>query len=181
MACEGADNTGLEIRPLSDDCQRGAFSCTHAEINQWFKNTASKEHNRGRSRVWTGHLLGNKHPTGFYSLCTRIEDEADLPRDFQKGLCKSRLFGSKNLYTSVHLEWLAVHSTMEKQGFGSILLAHAIEQFSKIADMSGIQVMTLNPISLSVVVFYETLGFASINGGAMFLPAKLAGVPQTSL
>lgn len=126
------------------------------------------------SRVTTAHLPGNIAPCGFFSLMMNLEDETALD-----GPSRQRARTKNRLFAAVHLEWLAVSRSMQGNGIGKFLLAHAITQFSRVAEIAGVPFMTVAAIDQRTCDFYAKLGFVpfgttNIVSPRMLLPAQLA-------
>ncbi len=146
-------STKLEFRALTPDCDRKAFSCGKPEIDGWFREKSLKKHEKYLYRVTTAHLAGNSSPAGYYALTVARGD-----RDHLKNEAKNYGFDG-DFFPSVHLHYLAMFSNLQRQGFGSRVLMHAIERVYKISRYAGAYTMTLVSLDEKSTAFYQSLGF----------------------
>jgi GNAT superfamily N-acetyltransferase len=149
-----ADLPPLAFKRLSPECGRGAFSCGDADIDKWFRNKSLDHHQDYRCRVVTAHLNNNPTPVGFFAMCIRLEKDDQLDLDHR---IESR--SQSGLFTSVQLNSVAVHRTMQRQGLGTVLMGAALAEFYEIVIRTGIYALTLVAANRAVVDFYSKLGF----------------------
>lgn len=130
----------LEFRRLSTECRLGAFCCGENDIDNWFRNKALNEHQKLRARVVTAHLINNVNPCGFYALSINIESEKNFIGK-EKSLFS---WASRNGYlASVHLCWIGVLKPMQRQGIGTVIMGHALNEFYETVIRTGIAALTL--------------------------------------
>jgi GNAT superfamily N-acetyltransferase len=149
-----ADRPPLAFKRLSPECGRGAFSCGDDEIDKWFRNKSLNHHQNYRCRVVTAHLNDNPAPVGFFAMCIRLERDDQLDTE-RRAASRSQ----SGLFTSVQLNSVAVQRTMQRQGFGTVLMGAALAEFYEIVIRTGIYALTLVAANRTVVDFYNQLGF----------------------
>lgn len=151
------DSPELEFRRLSSECKVSAFCCGVSEIDKWFRKHALAEHAKLKSRVITAHLSGNANPCGFYALSINVEPDKYFIEKSQRAFF-DRWFRSGHLAT-VHLSWIGVQRSMQRNGIGKIIMGHAFREFYEIVIRTGIAALTLNSIDVETKEFYKKLGF----------------------
>lgn len=152
------NSSTLEIRWLTDQCSRATFSCGSKDIDKWFQKKALKHHLSMNCRVATGHLPGNASPVGFYAATMKLENENDLPKE-QRSLLSWDGWGPNRLFPTMHLRYIGVAKPMQRQGFGTVLMGAALEDFYQVAVRTGIFAMTLVAIDRRTAGFYRKMGF----------------------
>lgn len=172
------DDLTLEIRRLTDQCSRAAFSCGEKDIDKWFQKKALKHHLSMNCRVVTGHLPGNAHPVGFYAATMRLENESDLPKE-QKSLLNWDGWGSNRVFPAMHLRYVGVTKPMQRQGFGKVLMGAALEDFYQVATRTGIFALTLVAIDRKTANFYRKMGFIDFGDANVAQPKLL--LPAASI
>jgi GNAT superfamily N-acetyltransferase len=164
--------SAIEFKRLGEDCNRGAFSCGDREIDAWFRTKALKEHqsNTKGFRVVTTHIQGDPRPIGFYALTMYLEREAAL------GKRSIPLFSQGGFFPVVRLGWLAVDRSVQRQGYGTIIMGRVIDDFYQIATRSTVYALTLTSRNSDAERFYKRLGFVpygpSRSQQSMLLPAQ---------
>ena len=76
----------------------------------------------------------------------------------------------------MHLQYVAVHHSLQRQRIGTVLMGAAIDDFYEVAVRTGIFALTLTAIDQKTSDFYRKLGFIDFGAeGAtqpnLFLPA----------
>jgi GNAT superfamily N-acetyltransferase len=166
-----AELPALDTRRLTDECSRAAFSCGNLDIDQWFRAKALKEHNALSCRVMTGHLPGNSSPVGFYATTMKMESENALPQEHRSLL---RWYsGSAKMFPVMHLRYVAVIRPLQRQGFGTVLMGAAIDDFYEVAVRTGIFALTLVAIDQKTADFYHQLGFVNFGEPTATQPSLL--------
>jgi GNAT superfamily N-acetyltransferase len=167
------DQNRLEFRPFSEPPEEGLFSCGYTVIDNWFENSSLREHSGLFCRIKNVYLDGGEIPAGFYAMCLATEPEYD----FTDGSFFDRLnqyFSNREIIVC-HLKWVAVDSRYQRQGIGTLLMGHAIDDFYEVIKRTGVAALTLRAINENARKFYSTLGFADFGDQAlhkMLLPAQ---------
>jgi GNAT superfamily N-acetyltransferase len=128
-----------------------------------------------RSRVITAHLDESIIPIGFFAMTMISEPEYYFEND-PSILSKVKDLIYKSSLITLHLKWVAVDINYHRRGIGTLLMGHALDNFHRVADMTGVSALTLKPINKSVATFYATLGFTPYgqdNPRRMFLAADI--------
>ena len=164
-----ADPPTLEFRRLTEHCKRDAFSCGNRDIDKWFRSKAWKHHAGLRSRVVSAHLSNNPHPVAFYAMSMKLERVSHL-----RGNKGFSLFDEGGCFPTVQLCWVAV--SMQRQGFGRVLMGYALHDFYEVAVRTGIYALTLISVDEETTKFYKGLGFVPYGTDSavhrMLLPAE---------
>lgn len=143
-----------DIGPLAHDCAVRGFRCGVPEIDEWFHSRSIKRHKAYLVRTYTAHRAGNPAPAGFYSLTIGSERWKSLSE-------RDRKSSDGHLFPTVNVHYFAVHRSMQRQGIGRLLMAHALDQACEIARLAGTYAVTLVAIDHGARQFYEKLGFRS--------------------
>jgi GNAT superfamily N-acetyltransferase len=106
----------------------------------------------------TAHLDGDDDPVGFYAMTINPEP-ADQFTQEQSFLAKLKLQFVRHQLTTVQLIWVAVQTSLQRQGIGTLLMGHALDDFYQVVDRTGVAAMTLSPISTNAAAFYTLIGF----------------------
>jgi GNAT superfamily N-acetyltransferase len=164
----------LEFRSLGDPCRCDRFSCGDQDIDKWFRGKAAKQHGNLRCRVVTAHFVGNDAPVGFYSMCWRLEPEDLLHSDDRQWF--SRFFRPESgMFATLQLQHVAVQKPLQRQGFGTVIMGHALNAYLNVVVTAGDIPLTLVAKNKDVESFYFDLGFRrygeSVDMPRMLLPS----------
>ena len=164
------DNLTIEMFSEQAEYDFAGFNSGEASLDDFLHHRLASQHN---GRILRGYLLLTKDPIprvmGFYTLSGSCFERATLPSNTQQ---------RKVPYTnvpSVTLGRLAVHKNLQGQGYGSVLVAHALKvvyQASRAVGIYGVFVDTFNP---SAQQFYQKFGFIRLKGAnanSLFYPTK---------
>lgn len=163
----------VEFRRLVDGCDTSDFSCGYTIIDNFFSRRALLEHTALFSRAVTAHIDGDDKPIAFYAMAVGLEGQSEFSDDasffstFQDKLLQRYL-------PTLQLMWVAVDTTLQRRGIGTLLMGRALDDFFHVSDKTGISALTLKPINAAAAAFYKELGFAPYGIGElprMFLPA----------
>lgn len=103
--------------PLAEHHQLEAFTCGVKSIDKWCFSGGRKAHTGGLSTVWVC-AEANGALAGFFTLTNHVISGVDIPGKDSAGLQTS---------PATLLGKLAVRQDLRGQGFGSLLLRHALE------------------------------------------------------
>lgn len=164
------DPGDLSYTPLSDGCQREAFSCGAEVVDRWFHERAHTYHDKHHCRVTTIHAPGEEVPVAFYALGVVAERLTD-----KKTLIPNFLLGGTGHFPSLRLEWAAVRHDLQGKKLGEIVMGRVLTVFEEIVAETGMPALTLSPLNDRAAKFYSKLGFVSFGppvlGRRMMFPA----------
>jgi GNAT superfamily N-acetyltransferase len=158
----------LEFKRLTAACRRDAFSCGNSEIDRWFRRQSLKQHISMRFRVITAHTEGTNSLVGFYALTIRLEKESNLDREH-----RLFTFSQDGYFATVRLGWIAVQRSMQRKGYGTIIMGAVLRDFYEISVRTGIYAITLTAADRRTAEFYEKLGFVHYGTPVARQPAML--------
>lgn len=151
---------------------RGNFTCGIAQVDNFFRLTASKLSRADNIRI---HVLETSvgGVVGFFALNAHSVSYADLPDRFAKDRPRH------GDIPAVYISMIGVDQRYQNQGFGGAILAEALTRISAAADTIGIKIVLLdildcgNPeLVLRRRAIYERFGFLPIPGKSLryFMP-----------
>lgn len=158
----------LKIEPLSRKHDRAAFDCGVAELNAFLRATARQHGEKGLSRTFV--LTENDKPTiilGFFTL-TLCEITAEhMPASY------AAMYPRHSL-PAVRLARLAISLRYQGKGYGTLLVAEAVNRTVFIADQAGSIGLFVDAKNNQARDFYKRYGFISLPGRdkTLFLPLK---------
>jgi len=158
----------VQFKPLNHAACKTRFTCGAKDIDKYLANDAWKQHSRGTHRVTYCHLTASSAPAGFFTLACVTEEIRKIKGAYHP-------FGGSDRFPCLQLVWLGVHSNLQGQKIGKLMLAQAIATFARVGEQIGLPHLVLIPISDEVKPFYAKLGFREYDGGQrMFLPLESA-------
>lgn len=164
--------TNLTIRMFSHetDYDVADFNCGESSLNRFLTDHLARQHG---GRLLRAYLLVTNDPTpkvlGYYTLSGSCFEKETLPSKTQQ-----RKVPYINV-PSVTLGRLAVHQDLQGQGWGMMLVTHAMKVVyltSRVVDVHGLSVIALNDAAKD---FYLKLGFIPLTGNnasSLFYPTK---------
>jgi hypothetical protein len=155
----------LDIQALNGQ-NRSEFSCGHASLDNWLKNTATKAHKNGIARVYVG--MAKDEVVGYYSLSAATILPSQYPVSI-KGL------DSRFPIPAILLGRWAVNKSNQGNGFGGKLLIDAVKKTIAAADIIGASLLVVDPIDEEAKQLYiDRLEFKELKdtGGRLYLPMK---------
>ena len=165
---------GFHLVLLEKSHQRSAFDCGEEQVNNWLRTKALQNQKKRLSS--TKVLLDSeKRIAGFYTLATGQVDFSDLPIEI------SRKLPQRPLPIAV-LAWLGVSSSHQKQGLGTLLLAHALRDCHRAGETFAFVALIIDCINDSAKAFYQHWNFTELPGysNRFFLSAQLLSEIATS-
>ena len=141
-----------QIEPLSDDHERGAFSCGKAFLDVFLQTQAGQYARKDIGRTFVAVRAGARLVIGYYTLAASALDFLHLPPDLRKKL-------PKHPVPAILLGRLAVASSARGQGLGSELLLDASHRVLRIASEIGVFAVHTHAIDDEAKAFYTHLGF----------------------
>jgi ribosomal protein S18 acetylase RimI-like enzyme len=151
---------------------RTAFSCGVAQVDNYFKKTASKLHKAGNIRLYVmrspeGAIIG------FYAINAHAVDYADLPKKY------ARTRPAHGSIPAAYISMIGRDERFRGGGFGGDLLIDALLKIAQAADQLGIAVVRLDVLDCGDPgrterrkTLYESYGFQSLAADPLrtFLP-----------
>ena len=158
-----------KIEPLAKSHDRDGFDCGSELLNLFLKQTARQHAERGISRtfVLVDEIASEPKPIlGFFSLnICQIQSETLAPVEAKK---------LPRIVSGVRLGRLAVAKEHQRQGFGKVLLAAAMEKFMEIFNRAGGIGLFVDAKDQEAKRYYEQFRFVPMpsNELELFLPVK---------
>ena len=159
----------IRLEPLTGHHDRSGFDCGVEVLDDWLKKVAQQHQKKGISRTFVAvpadasaaegfHALGYNSfreysVLGFYALASAYVQLDEIPAEL------SRRFPRQVPVT--RLGRLAVHSGLQGQGLGRLLLADAINRALGVAQDVGSAGMVVDAKDDGAADFYRAFGFSS--------------------
>ncbi|EFB2833180.1 MULTISPECIES: GNAT family N-acetyltransferase [Escherichia] len=157
----------LTIEILTDDADYDLlrFDCGEEALNLFLTTHLVRQH---RNKILRAYILRTNTPErqilGYYTLSGSCFERAALPS-------KSK---QKNI-PSVTLGRLAIDRSIQGQGWGATLVAHAMKVVWSASLAVGIHGLFVEALNEKAHTFYQSLGFIPLvgeNENALFFPTK---------
>jgi GNAT superfamily N-acetyltransferase len=131
---------------------RDHFSCGKPELDDWLREQAGQAERRNNTRTFLAVEEATSTVVGYYSTTTyRLElDEVAVA------------FGSgRHRYPvpAVLLARLAVASSHQGRGLGTVLLVDALRRVAAASESVGFEVLVVHAIDQQAATFYRYFGF----------------------
>ena len=142
----------VTIEPFKRDRPRNAFESGRRPIDAWYKNNAKKCVDRAEFRVFEA-IDERGAVVGYYALQIGNESMDALtnkPDNYTKNY---------TAFPAIHLAFLGVKDTRQRQGIGSALLSDVFERVAMISDHAGMYALTLQSLDAESTAFYRSIGF----------------------
>ncbi|MNF35644.1 Acetyltransferase (GNAT) family protein [compost metagenome] len=159
----------IRLEPLTGHHDRSGFECGADALDGWLKTVALQHQKKGISRTFVAvpagasaaeglHTLGytsfhGNSVLGFYALASAYVQLEEIPPEL------SRRFPRQVPVT--RLGRLAVHSGLQGQGLGRLLLADAMNRALGVAQDVGSAGMVVDAKDEAAADFYRAFGFSS--------------------
>ena len=155
----------LKIETISKKHDRPGFDCGGDGLNKYLRRIARQHLDKGMSRTFV--LIDDRRPAnilGFYTLAACEIRVEKLPRKYSK---KYPLKAP-----AAKLSRLAVAKNNQRQGYGALMMANAIERVLLVAKNLGIIGFFVDAKNESAKQYYEQFGFIPLpdNPLELFLP-----------
>lgn len=156
------------IEKLGRHHDRTAFACGHPNLDDWLKLRASQYEKKGLARTYVAARPSQVRVLGYYAMSAHQVSYEALPGDQAKGLPRIDV-------PVVLLGRLAVDSTAQGEGLGSLLLIDALRRAQHISNEVGIRAVEVDAVDEPARRFYLKHGFASLADDAnhLFLPMQV--------
>ncbi len=145
---------------------RVAFECGEATLDRYLKEQAAQHYRDG---IATTHVLLDDEQThriiGFYTLSAAQVALTDISESDRRRLPRYPV-------PAARLARLAVTLAERGNGFGALLIAHAVERCVRLRDELGIRLLVVDALNDSAEQFYLAYGFtaATSAGKTFYLP-----------
>jgi ribosomal protein S18 acetylase RimI-like enzyme len=146
--------TKVDIRPFCDETVVNRFSCGKRPLDQFLKNKAKKAGRRHELRVFCAHLEQSQAVLGYYALQVGTDSVAELPDANKDNYLKNYV-----AFPAIHLAYLAVDQTVQRQGLGQHLLMDVFEKVARTSENAGFFALTLVSLDDDSTAFYKSLNF----------------------
>lgn len=164
MSSDDADQ-GFEIEPFDPKRHdRSEFHSGVSRIDNFLKRTARKHQTRDFTRVWVACRPRQPLVLGYYAINSHTLDAGGMPDRLGKGVPQH---GS---VPCAYLSMVGVDRSLQGQGLGRALVAHALERIEIASRSIGIKAVILDVIDDGGAEafarrkrFYERLGFVSFD------------------
>lgn len=159
------------IELLAPSHDRGAFDCSNDALNQFFRQTARQQIQKGISRTFV--LTDSEQPEtilGFFTLSLCEVRAERLPPKLAKKY--------PSTVPGVRLARLAVAKTWQRQGIGEILMVEAMQRTLFIADNAGIIGLFVDAKDEAAKAYYQRFGFVSLEEAPLELFLPLPTISQ---
>lgn len=149
---------------LSKQHDRISFDCEVPSLNCYIKNQASQDVKRGLAAVYV--LADGVYIAGFYTLSQFAINPKILPINL------SKKFPQNILVPCTLIGRLAVDKQCQKQGWGKMILFHAMQKIAKASKEIGSFAAVVDAKISEVKPFYLKYGFIEIPDSPLrlFLP-----------
>ncbi|EFK3892486.1 GNAT family N-acetyltransferase [Escherichia ruysiae] len=159
------DDLTIEILTDDADYDLQRFDCGEEALNLFLTTHLVRQH---RNKILRAYILRTNTPErqilGYYTLSGSCFERAALPS-------KSK---QKNI-PSVTLGRLAIDRSIQGQGWGATLVAHAMKVVWSASLAVGIHGLFVEALNEKAHTFYQSLGFIPLvgeNENALFFPTK---------
>ncbi|HAY5553330.1 TPA: GNAT family N-acetyltransferase [Escherichia coli] len=159
------DDLTIEILTDDADYDLQRFDCGEEALNLFLTTHLVRQH---RNKILRAYILRTNTPErqilGYYTLSGSCFERAALPS-------KSK---QKNI-PSVTLGRLAIDRSIQGQGWGATLVAHAMKVVWSASLAVGIHGLFVEALNEKAHTFYQSLGFIPLvgeNEKALFFPTK---------
>ncbi|WP_437888699.1 GNAT family N-acetyltransferase [Phytobacter sp. V91] len=162
----------LKIVIISEDVDYDVshFDCGEEYLNTFLKEHLQRQHN---GKILRGYVLITQQEKprvlGYYTLSGSCFERAAFPSKHQQ-----KRIPYSNV-PSVTLGRLAIDKSIQRQGWGELLVTHAMKVIYLASQAVGIYGMFVEALNGKARDFYLALGFVQLMGeheNALFFPTK---------
>jgi GNAT superfamily N-acetyltransferase len=161
----------LKIETISKKHDRAKFDCGVDQLNNYLQRIARQHLNKGMSRTFV--LIDERRPTnilGFYTLAACEIFVEKLPRKYSKKYPPKA--------PAAKLARLAVTKNNQRQGYGGLMMASAIERVLMVSKNLGIIGFFVDAKNESAKQYYEQFGFIPLPDDPLELFLPIATLHQ---
>jgi GNAT superfamily N-acetyltransferase len=156
----------LIIAPLGKQHDRKSFDCGEQSLNDYLHQYASQDMKRRINKVFVASPLeAPQQIIGYYGLSAGSLDANDLPEGLQRRLPRYPV-------PVVLLGRLAIAESNQGMGFGTILLADALQRIAQASQVMAVYAVVVAALNERAAQFYRQFGFIPLpsHPRKLFLP-----------
>lgn len=163
-------NYKIEMINEAFEYDLNSFCCGEQSLDIFVRQHLLRQHQRN---ILRGYVLitNDQMPkiVGYYTLSGSSFERESLPsKSQQKKIPYSNA-------PAITLGRLAIDTSLQGNGYGAILVAHAMKVVSKASDAVGIHGMFVDALNEGARKFYRQLGFTELkspNENSLFIPTS---------
>ncbi|MET3891069.1 GNAT superfamily N-acetyltransferase [Bosea sp. OAE506] len=168
MADEAAlDLSKFKIEPIRAKPGRLTQFCGYPEIDHWIEREAYNQHCKGFRRVYCAYEEGSEQLVALYSLLMEV---VTVRRP--KPIAGVRL---TDPFPALGIGYLAVSTSIQRKGLGSLMLADALTRAVALADVVAFPAVKLRAAEPWLVEYYgqrSFLQYDSTDEQRMLVPTR---------
>lgn len=157
------------VEPLDRTHDRAAFSCGNADRDRYLHQQARQDMTRRVAAVFVLRDLTNDQILGYYTLSAGMVKPSDLPPEMARKLPRY------DMLPVTVLGRLAISNSLQGQGFGGFLLAHALRLALRQSSQIAAFAVVVDARDGAARRFYERFGFTHLPDQPfrLFIPMSL--------
>lgn len=153
--------------PISKEHDRASFDCGDSALNDYLKQHARQNHERGLAKTFAAISPLDRRILGYYSISPASVDNRRMPEMLMRGLGRYDVPGFR-------LGRLAVDKSMQGQGLGGQLLAVAARRAMRVAAEVGGMMLIIDAKNERVAAWYASYGSTPVTDAPLTLLLPLA-------
>ena len=161
----------MKIEVLQAHHQKKSFNCGQDDLNKFIKQYASQHQKSGTSKTYVAIDDDTQQVRGFYCLSS-----TSIGFDGVDAVLTQRL--PRYPLACVVIGRFAVDQTAQGRGIGKVLLAHALKQVSKVAQIIGVNFIVIHAKDQKAMEFYQRFGFISLTSNPLTLIYPVSEIPN---
>ena len=161
----------MKIEVLQAHHQKKSFNCGQDDLNKFIKQYASQHQKSGTSKTYVDIDDDTQQVRGFYCLSS-----TSIGFDGVDAVLTQRL--PRYPLPCVVIGRFAVDQTAQGRGIGKVLLAHALKQVSKVAQIIGVNFIVIHAKDQKAMEFYQRFGFISLTSNPLTLIYPVSEIPN---
>ena len=158
------------IEVLQAHHQKKSFNCGQDDLNKFLKQYASQHQKSGTSKTYVA-VDNDTKVSGFYCLSS-----TSIGFDVVDAVLTKRL--PRYPLPCVVVGRFAVDQESQGQGLGKLLLAHALKQVAKVAQIVGVNFVVIHAKDQKAMEFYQRFGFISLTSNPLTLVYPVSEIPN---
>jgi len=160
----------MKIEVLQAHHQKKSFNCGQDDLNKFIKQYASQHQKSGTSKTYVA-IDDDAQVRGFYCLSSTSIGFDGVDAALTKRLPRYPL-------PCVVVGRFTVDQAAQGQGVGKVLLAHALKQVSKVAQIIGVNFVVIHATYQKAMEFYQRFGFISLTSNPLTLIYPVNEIPH---
>ncbi|WFU14452.1 GNAT family N-acetyltransferase [Bradyrhizobium sp. CB3481] len=147
----------LRIEPLDRNLHdRAAFSSGVVRVDNFLKNNSGSQQDNDLTRVSVACLDDQIEVVGYYALNSHAIDITTLPEPIRKKLPRYPTI------PAIYLSMIGFSDKYRGRGGGSHLLADALKNCVRVADIAGSHMVVLDALNERAAKLYRLFGFVDL-------------------